>query len=174
MVERYYTHRAAIFEFDRNGSSARIPSELSGKTRGHMISKDHRYILVLFGLTRAGECEVVSMTSGDSIKALSSMVEWVPLLTIVPTGRVIGALAARHSTWFVQSAPNKLKGIPSPVNMWTSSVGMNLKGARAWIDRKRNKQIRVGRYSRKVLRLNRIRTSKIFISPLDDSKPWTY
>lgn len=172
-----YTHRAAIFEFDRNGTHVKIPEELKGKTRGHLISTDHQYIVVVYGLHRNGDCSIVSMASGDNIKALTGMVEWVPLTVIVPTGRVVGKLSARHSTWFIQSSPNHTRGVVSPSkSIWTtSSAGRDIDRAREELNKKRYKQMMFGRIKRKPMRLFRIKTTnKFYTAHWDDRKAWTY
>lgn len=178
VMDGIYTHRAAIFEFDKNGSYVKTPEELKGKTRGYLLSTHHQYILAVYGLHRDGTHSIVSMISGDSIKHLLSMVEWVPLIVIVSTGRVIGKLSARHATWFIQSAPSHINGVMRPSkSVWlTASAGRTIDMARAEINKKKYKQMLFGRFKRKPMRLFRIKSNKnkFYVAPLDERKAWTY
>lgn len=177
-MKGYYTYRAAVFEFDKNGSSVRLPEELKHKTRGHLVNPKHQYILVVYGLSRDGSNTITDMTSGNDIKELIGMVSWCPLTVIVSTGRVVGPLAARHATWFIQSGSSKLRGVLSPLkSVWsTSSKGMYVDDARDKLNSKRYKHMTFGRSSRKIMKIYRLRSksNSFYVMPLDDRKAWTY
>jgi len=177
-MKGYYTYRAAIFEFDKNGSTVKIPEDLKYKTRGHLVNPKHQYILVIYGLSRDGTHEITDMTSGDNIKELIGMSSWCPLTIVVSSGRAIGPLAARHATWFLQSATPKIRGVLSPSkNVGTTSTkGRDSESARAAINDTKYKHTKFGRQSRKVMRLHRIKTknNNFYVMPLDDRKAWTY
>lgn len=179
----YYTYRAVIFEMDHNGDSPRLPAEISGKSRGFMVSAKHQYVAVLYGLKRDHTADVVNMVSSDDPDQLHETVSWVPLVFNKATGQVFGPLRFRYAVFSVAASRYARKVVSPMDDTWMINKNLcTLADARETIDRVRNRDIRAGKHNRefKIIRVSRRyksgkKANRVFIHTHllpDNGAPW--
>ncbi len=115
MDSEYYTFRAVIRKFRRDGRKPVIPLELKN-IPGFPPNEKHRYFICVYAITRSNEQEMVSVASAIDIQTLiaASKRNGIGLTLVEPQQRIVGPLAPMHGTWRIERLPAYAKGVCNP------------------------------------------------------------
>lgn len=112
MDSEYYTYRAIIRKFRRDGRKPVVPSELKG-IEGFPPSEKHRYFISVYGVTRDNEQKLLNVASAVDIVTLMAAAKrnGIGLTIVEPLQRLIGPLACTYARWRIQRLPRYAKGV---------------------------------------------------------------